>query len=74
MADLKLNHVKQSYSDFTSYLVREDFNGPVPSYKFFSSIITSLQRYRLKYGIDIRPAVREIRIAAQVDKKQNQKL
>jgi hypothetical protein len=54
--------------------MEEKFKNKVPKYKFFSDVIEKLITYRRSFGVDIRPALRELRAAARKDHGAGKKL
>ncbi|MBT4793129.1 MAG: hypothetical protein HON90_16270 [Halobacteriovoraceae bacterium] len=65
---------RDKYTEFIHYLIVDDKKLTVPVYKFYGQIIESLQGHQRKYGIDIKLAIRQIRLAAQKDKKQSKRV
>lgn len=67
-------YCRNNYEELCIYLVEGKLCRQVPEYKFFSSIIENLIKFRKLYGIDILPAARQIRGAARRDYTAGKKL
>lgn len=65
---------RDDYEGFVDYLLAYTKTGPVPKYKFFGKIIEELMKYQKRYGIDITKPSREIRKAAQRNKKEEKRI
>lgn len=62
---------KNNYKEFVEYILKGNFKGEIPHYRFFGEILFCLMSYRKKFGVDINRSCMELRKAALKDYKES---